>query len=60
VNKLSSTIAAIAKDPGFRERFRNSTNVDPTGSTPEELMKSVQADKALYRQVTKQVGYMPQ
>lgn len=60
VKKVSAAIAAMAKDPAFREKFRKSTNVDPVGSTPEELLSSVQADKALYTQVTKQVGFVPQ
>jgi tripartite-type tricarboxylate transporter receptor subunit TctC len=60
VKKMSSTIAAIARDPAFKEKFRKATNVDPVGSTPEELLSSVQADKALYTQVARQVGYVPQ
>jgi tripartite-type tricarboxylate transporter receptor subunit TctC len=60
VIKVSSAIAAIARDPAFRAKFRASTNVDPIGSTPEELMNSVKADKALYEQVSRQVGYVPQ
>lgn len=60
VKKVSAAIAAMSRDPAFREKFRKSTNVDPVGSTPEELLSSVQADKALYTQVTKQVGFVPQ
>lgn len=60
VKKVSGAIAAIAKDPAFREKFRKSTNVDPIGSTPEELLAAIQADKALYTQVSKQVSYVPQ
>lgn len=60
VKKVSGAIAAMSRDTAFRDKFRKSTNVDPVGSTPEELLSSVQADKALYAQVTKQVGYVPQ
>lgn len=60
VKKVSATIAAIAKDPSFREKFLKATNVDPIGSTPAELLSAIQADKALYAQITKQVGYVPQ
>ncbi|MDM0116308.1 tripartite tricarboxylate transporter substrate binding protein [Variovorax sp. J22R133] len=60
VNKMSGAIAAIARDPAFRTKFKASTNVDPIGSTPAELLSAVKADKALYEQVTKQVGYVPQ
>jgi tripartite-type tricarboxylate transporter receptor subunit TctC len=60
VKKVSGAIAAIAKDPAFREKFQKSTNVDPIGSTPEELLTAIQADKARYTLVTKQVGYVPQ
>lgn len=57
---MSSAIAALSQDPAFREKFRKATNVDPVGSKPEELLKSIQADKAFYTQVAKQVGYVPQ
>lgn len=60
VQKMSSAIAALSQDPAFREKFRKATNVDPVGSKPEELLKSIQADKAFYTQVAKQVGYVPQ
>lgn len=60
VQKMSAAIASLAKDEGFRAKFRKATNVDPVGSTPEELLRSLQADKALYSDVAKQVGYVPQ
>lgn len=60
VRKMSSEIAALAKRPEFRSKFRNATNVDPVGSSPEELLSSVQADAAMYSQVAKQISYVPQ
>lgn len=60
VKKMSVAIAELAKDEAFRTKFRVSTNVDPIGSTPEELLRSIQADKDLYTQVAKQVGFAPQ
>jgi len=60
VQRLSTEIAAIAKDPEFREKFRTVAQVDPTASTPAELLKSMEADKALYSGIAKKMGYQPQ
>ncbi len=58
--KVSSEIASLSRNADFRTRFKAATNVEPVGSTPEELLSSVQADRALYTQVAKQIGYVPQ
>ncbi len=60
VKRVSDEIAAIAKDPAFIAKFREVTQVEPMGSTPAELLKAVEADKALYERVAKRVGYQPQ
>ena len=60
VRKLSTEIAAMSKAPEFRAKFKKSTNVDPIGSTPDELMATFLADKALYTSVARQIKYEPQ
>lgn len=60
VNRMSSEIAALSRNPEFRAKFRASTAVDPIGSTPAELLKSFLADKALYTEAAKQTGFVPQ
>ncbi len=60
VQRLSAEVAAVAGNPEFREKFRAATQVDPSPSTPAELLKAIEADKALYGRVAKQVGYEPQ
>lgn len=59
-HKMSSEIASLARNADFRAKFKAATNVNPVGSTPEELLSSVEADKSLYTQVAKQIGYVPQ
>jgi tripartite-type tricarboxylate transporter receptor subunit TctC len=60
VQRLNAEIAAIAKDPEFREKFRQATQVDPVASTPAELLKVIESDKALYSGVAKRIGHEPQ
>ncbi len=60
VKRLSTEIAALAKDAEFREKFRASTQVDPIGAGPAELLRTIEADKALYGRVAKQIDYHPQ
>lgn len=60
IQRISSEIAAVVKDPAFREKFRTATQVEPLGSTPAELLKAIEADKALYARVAKQIGHEPQ
>jgi tripartite-type tricarboxylate transporter receptor subunit TctC len=60
VQRLNTEIAAIARNPEFREKFQAATQVDPTVSSPTELLKAIEVDKALYGQMAKQMGYEPQ
>jgi tripartite-type tricarboxylate transporter receptor subunit TctC len=60
VQRLSKEVAAVVGDPEFRAKFRTATQVDPAASTPDELLKAIEADKALYGRIAKQVGYEPQ
>ena len=58
--RISSEIASIAKDAGFREKFRAAAQVDPIGSTPAELLDAVASDYALIGGVAKRVGFTPE
>jgi len=60
VKRVSDEIAALSKDPIFIAKFHEATQVDPIGSTPTELLKVVEADKALYERVAKRIGHQPQ
>lgn len=60
VKRVSDEIAALSKDPAFIAKFREATQVDPIGSTPLDLLKVVEADKALYERVAKRIGHQPQ
>ena len=60
IKRVSDEIAAIAKDPAFIAKFREATQVEPMGSTPAELLKVVESDKALYERVAKRIGHQPQ
>lgn len=60
VQRLNTEIAAIAKDPEFREKFKQAAQVDPSASTPAELLQVTESDKALYGSVAKRTGYQPQ
>lgn len=60
VKRVSDEVAALSKDPAFIAKFREATQSDPIGSTPAELLKVVEADKAMYERVAKRVGYQPQ
>jgi tripartite-type tricarboxylate transporter receptor subunit TctC len=60
IKRVSDEIAALSKDSAFVAKFREATHVDPLGSTPAELLKVVEADKALYERVAKRTGHQPQ
>ncbi len=60
VKRLSEEIAALARTPDFVAKFRAATQVEPVGSTPAELLKVIESDKALYGRVAKRIGYEPQ
>jgi len=60
IKRLSDEIAAIAKDPVYAAKFRDATQVDPLGSSPAELLKVIDADRALYGRVAKRTGFQPQ
>jgi tripartite-type tricarboxylate transporter receptor subunit TctC len=60
IQRISGEIAAIAKEPVFIDKFRTVSQVDPVGSSPAELLKDTESDKALYGRVAKQIGFQPQ
>jgi tripartite-type tricarboxylate transporter receptor subunit TctC len=60
VDRLSKAIAKVASNPEYREKFRAATQVDPSPSTPAELLKAIESDKALYSGVAKRMKYEPQ
>ena len=60
IKRLSDEIAAIAKDPVYAAKFRDATQVDPLGTSPAELLKVIDADRALYSRVAKRTGFQPQ
>lgn len=60
VKRVSDEVAAISKDAAFITKFREATQVDPIGSTPAELLKVVEADKALYERVARRINHQPQ
>ena len=41
-------------------KFREATQVDPLATTPAELLKVVEADRALYGRVAKRINHQPQ
>ncbi|MET0209213.1 MAG: tripartite tricarboxylate transporter substrate binding protein [Burkholderiaceae bacterium] len=60
VQRVSKEIAGITKTPDFREKFRVTTQTDPVGSTPAELLRTIEADNALFIGVAKRIGFQPQ
>lgn len=60
VQRMSREIAALSKDSDFKTKFRAATQVDPIGSTPAELHKVIEGDRALYTEVARQTGFQPQ
>ena len=59
IQRISGEVAAIAKEPEYREKFRTATHVDPVASSPAELLKATEADYALYGGIAKKMGYEP-
>lgn len=60
VKRLSDEMASIAKEPAYGAKFREATQSEPLGSTPAELLKAVESDRALFGRVAKRIGFQPQ
>jgi tripartite-type tricarboxylate transporter receptor subunit TctC len=60
IQRVSDEIKAVTQVPEFRDKFQSVALVDPLGSTPAELLKAIESDKAFYTKVAKQIGYEPQ
>ena len=60
VKRINDEMAVIAKNPKFIAKFREATQVDPLATAPAELLKVVDADRALYSRVAKRIGFQPQ
>ncbi len=59
VDRLSTELRAILKQPALRERFRNN-GVELTGSTPAEMAAQMKADLPLWSEVQRKAGIKPE
>lgn len=60
IQRLNAEIKAIVSNPDFVAKFRSATQTEPSASTPAELLKLIDSDKALYGQIAKKIGYEAQ
>jgi tripartite-type tricarboxylate transporter receptor subunit TctC len=61
IRKLSTEIAALARNPEFVSKYRAATNnLDPVLSSPDELYRWIDGDRKLYSDVARQMKYEPQ
>jgi len=60
VDKLAKEVAAIAKDPAFRERHLTAKSLVPAVNSPEEFAEEIKRDRAQAQQVVKDAGLQPQ
>jgi tripartite-type tricarboxylate transporter receptor subunit TctC len=60
VDKLAREVAAIAKDPAFRERHLTAKSLVPAVNSPEEFAEEIKRDRAQAQQVVKDSGLQPQ
>jgi len=56
VKKISSDIAAIVGDSGYREKFLDKQFFEPVGSTPEEFAAVLKRDNGHWRDVVQRTG----
>jgi tripartite-type tricarboxylate transporter receptor subunit TctC len=59
ISQLHRTLAAALETPELRARLAT-LNVDPIGSTPEELARFLRSEYAKWNSVIKRVGIEPQ
>jgi len=59
VDKLSTELRAILRQPALREKFRSS-GVELTGSTPAEMMAQMKADLPIWQEVQRKAGISPE
>jgi tripartite-type tricarboxylate transporter receptor subunit TctC len=60
IDKLAKEVAAIAKDPAFRERHLTAKSLVPAVNSPEEFAEEIKRDRAQAQQVVKDAGLQPQ
>ena len=60
VKRINDEMAVIAKNPEFIAKYREATQVEPMATSPAELLKVVEADRAMYSRVAKRIGFQPQ
>jgi tripartite-type tricarboxylate transporter receptor subunit TctC len=59
IKRLSDEMAVIAKNPEFIAKYHQTTRVDPMATSPAELLKAIDSDRALYGRVAKKIGFDP-
>jgi tripartite-type tricarboxylate transporter receptor subunit TctC len=60
VKRMNDEMSVIAKNPELIAKYREATQVDPLATSPAELLKVVEADRALYSRVAKRIRFQPQ
>jgi len=60
VDKLAKEVAAIVKDPAFRERHLTARSLVPAINSPEEFAAEIKRDRAQAQQVVNDAGLAPQ
>ena len=60
LKRINDEWAAAAKDPEVIAKYREATQVEPLATLPSELLKVVEADRALDSHVAKKIAYEPQ
>jgi tripartite-type tricarboxylate transporter receptor subunit TctC len=60
VKRINDEMAVVAKNPELIAKYREATQVDPLATSPAELLKVVDADRALYSRVAKRIGFQAQ
>lgn len=60
VKRINDELAVVVKAPEFSAKFREATQVEPLATPPAELLKVVEADRALYSRVAKRINHQPQ
>jgi len=59
IDKLSTELRAILRQPALREKFR-SNGVELTGSTPAEMTAQMKADLPIWQEVQRKAGISPE
>ena len=59
INRLSETVQAIAKEPGFRQKMFEIGST-PIGDTPEQFRATIRNDLARWARIIKDAGIKPE